>query len=93
MLVVQQKGLPAWHQYQEVSLIVWNCKLSLYLFVLFMRSDFRKLQRDFPEANASRMIAQSRDLGEWCNDIMGSSERWSLERLVMFIVSDSEVKL
>lgn len=55
---------------------------------MFMRSDFRKLQRDFPEANASRMIAQSRDLGEWCNEIIGSSERWSLERLVMFIVRE-----
>lgn len=54
---------------------------------IFGFSDFRKLQRDFPEVSAQRMIENSKDLGVWCNRIINSSGVWSLARLVAFIVS------
>lgn len=55
---------------------------------IFGFSDFRKLQRDFPEVSAQRMIENSKDLGVWCNRIINSSGVWSLARLVAFIVSE-----
>lgn len=50
-----------------------------------IKNDFRKLQRDFPEANSDVMIEKCRDLGVWCNSILDTSGRWSLERLVQEI--------
>ncbi|XP_055529952.1 3'-5' exonuclease isoform X2 [Wyeomyia smithii] len=48
-----------------------------------VKNDFRKLARDFPEANAETMIGQCVDLGQWYNRIHGSSGLWSMERLVL----------
>ncbi|XP_058444579.1 3'-5' exonuclease [Malaya genurostris] len=48
-----------------------------------VKNDFRKLARHFPEANADTMIAQCIDLGQWYNQIHGSTGLWSMERLVL----------
>ncbi|XP_065083328.1 3'-5' exonuclease [Ochlerotatus camptorhynchus] len=48
-----------------------------------VKNDFRKLARDFPEANAELMIERCVDLGGWYNRIHGSSGVWSMERLVL----------
>lgn len=48
-----------------------------------VKNDFRKLARDFPEANAEKMIEQCVDLGQWYNRIHGSTGIWSMERLVL----------
>ncbi|XP_058832557.1 3'-5' exonuclease [Topomyia yanbarensis] len=48
-----------------------------------VKNDFRKLARDFPEANADTMIGQCVDLGQWYNQIHGSAGLWSMERLVL----------
>lgn len=48
-----------------------------------VKNDFRKLARDFPEANAERMIEQCVDLGQWYNRIHGTTGIWSMERLVL----------
>lgn len=50
-----------------------------------IKNDFRKLERDFPEAKAEVMIEQCVDLGVWCNEVCETGGRWSLERLVSFI--------
>lgn len=52
-----------------------------------IKNDFRKLARDFPVVNADKLMNNHKDLGNWCNEICDTSGRWSLERLVMFIVS------
>lgn len=57
-----------------------------YTFVSLC-SDFRKLARDFPEVDAEPLVAQCKDLGVWCNAVMGTGGRWSMERLVEYIVS------
>lgn len=51
-----------------------------------IKNDCRKLSRDFPEANGDKMIERCRDLGVWSNDVLDTSGRWSLERLVSEIV-------
>lgn len=51
-----------------------------------IKNDCRKLQRDFPEANSDKMIERCRDLGVWSIDVLDTSGRWSLERLVQEIV-------
>ncbi|XP_062538598.1 3'-5' exonuclease [Armigeres subalbatus] len=48
-----------------------------------VKNDFRKLARDFPEANADQMIEKCVDLGAWYNRIHGSTGLWSMERLVL----------
>ncbi|XP_053682037.1 3'-5' exonuclease [Sabethes cyaneus] len=48
-----------------------------------VKNDFRKLARDFPEADAETMIGQCADLGQWYNRIHGSTGVWSMERLVL----------
>lgn len=50
-------------------------------------SDCRKLERDFPEVNAQKMIDQCIDLGVYCNDVWNTGGRWSMERLVWHVVS------
>ncbi|XP_052900670.1 3'-5' exonuclease [Anopheles moucheti] len=47
-----------------------------------IKNDFRKLARDFPEVNADRLIARCVELGQWYNELNGSTGRWSLARLV-----------
>uniref|UniRef100_A0A182W4L3 3'-5' exonuclease n=1 Tax=Anopheles minimus TaxID=112268 RepID=A0A182W4L3_9DIPT len=47
-----------------------------------IKNDFRKLARDFPEVDADRLIARCVDLGQWYNQLNGSTLRWSLARLV-----------
>lgn len=61
--------------------------LLFLLTVIYHNSDCRKLQRDFPTVDSQRMIDQCKDLGVWCNFVMRTSGRWSMERLVMHIVS------
>ncbi|XP_030369869.1 Werner Syndrome-like exonuclease [Scaptodrosophila lebanonensis] len=51
-----------------------------------IKSDFRKLQRDFPEVSAEPLIEKCVDLGVWCNEVCETGGRWSLERLANFIV-------
>lgn len=51
-----------------------------------IKNDCRKLSRDFPEANGDQMIERCRDLGVWSNDVLDTSGRWSLERLVSEVV-------
>lgn len=51
-----------------------------------MYSDLRKLQRDYPEVDAQRMIDRCVDLGPWCNEVCNTGGRWSMERLVMYLV-------
>lgn len=53
----------------------------------FYYSDFRKLNRDFPDVNVDKMIEQCVDLGVWCKNIYRSSGRYSMARLVEQIVS------
>lgn len=48
-----------------------------------VKNDFRKLARDFPEANADALIERCVDLGGWYNRIHGSCGVWSMERLVL----------
>ncbi|XP_021713401.1 Werner Syndrome-like exonuclease [Aedes aegypti] len=48
-----------------------------------VKNDFRKLARDFPEANADLLIERCVDLGGWYNRIHGSCGVWSMERLVL----------
>ncbi|XP_017084650.2 Werner Syndrome-like exonuclease [Drosophila eugracilis] len=50
-----------------------------------IKSDFRKLARDFPEVSAEPLIEKCVDLGVWCNEICETGGRWSLERLTNFI--------
>lgn len=38
------------------------------------------------------MIDQCIDLGVWCNEVIGSSGRWSMARLVVHIVCDKHKK-
>jgi werner syndrome-like exonuclease len=52
-----------------------------------IKNDFRKLQRDFPEVNSQALIDQCIDLGPYCNSICSTSGRWSMERLVAYVVS------
>lgn len=54
---------------------------------LYLYSDFRKLERDFKEVNSQLLIDHCRDLGVWCNEVINSSGRWSMARLVRHIVS------
>ncbi|XP_036344583.1 Werner Syndrome-like exonuclease [Rhagoletis pomonella] len=51
-----------------------------------IKSDFRKLARDFPEVNADHLIEKCIDLGVWCNEVCQTGGRWSLERLANYIV-------
>ncbi|XP_067627210.1 3'-5' exonuclease [Eurosta solidaginis] len=51
-----------------------------------IKSDFRKLARDFPEVNADELIEKCIDLGVWCNKVCQTGGRWSLERLANYIV-------
>ncbi|XP_055372930.1 3'-5' exonuclease [Condylostylus longicornis] len=50
-----------------------------------IKNDFRKLQRDFPDTNADKLIENCIDLAAMCNEIKNTSGRWSLERLVNYI--------
>lgn len=54
---------------------------------LFAYSDLRKLQRDYPAVDSQRMIDSCTDLGPWCNSVCNTGGRWSMERLVMYLVS------
>lgn len=63
-------------------LFYFICNKYVYIF----DSDFRKLQRDF-NINVEPMIANCIDLGVWYNDVVSTSGRWSLARLVAEIVS------
>lgn len=49
-------------------------------------SDCRKLERDFPEVSGQKMIDQCVDLGVYCNSVMNTGGRWSMERLVWYLV-------
>lgn len=49
-------------------------------------SDCRKLERDFPEVNGQKMVDQCVDLGVYCNSVMNTGGRWSMERLVWYLV-------
>lgn len=51
-----------------------------------IKNDFRKLERDFPEAKSQEMIDRCIDLGPWTNSILDTSGRWSLENLVKEVV-------
>lgn len=53
----------------------------------FAHSDLRKLQRDYPEVDSQRPIDRCTDLGVWCNEVCNTGGRWSMERLVMYLVS------
>lgn len=55
--------------------------------IIYVFSDFRKLERDFPTVKSQTMVDQCVDLGVWCNDVTNSGGRWSMENLVRFIVS------
>lgn len=55
--------------------------------VLLFYSDFRKLERDFPEVSVQKMIDQCVDLGVYCNSVMNTGGRWSMANLVSYIVS------
>lgn len=50
-------------------------------------SDCRKLERDFPEVTSQKMVDQCIDLGAYCNAVMNTGGRWSMERLVWYLVS------
>lgn len=45
------------------------------------------MERDFPEINSQKMVDQCIDLGVYCNKIMNTGGRWSMERLVWYLVS------
>ncbi|XP_049288365.1 Werner Syndrome-like exonuclease [Anopheles funestus] len=47
-----------------------------------IKNDFRKLARDFPEVDADRLIERCVELGQWYNQLNGSTVRWSLAGLV-----------
>lgn len=47
------------------------------------------MERDFPEVKVQKMIDQCRDLGPFCNEVMGTGGRWSMANLVSYIVSVS----
>nr|XP_036677907.1 Werner Syndrome-like exonuclease [Drosophila suzukii] len=57
-----------------------------------IKSDFRKLARDFPEVSAEPLIEKCVDLGVWCNEVCETGGRWSLERLTNFIAKKSQDK-
>lgn len=68
------------------KLSVYFLRKALNICFLFVYSDFRKLQRDYPAVDSQKMIDRCRDLGVWCNEVMNTGGRWSMERLVMHIV-------
>jgi werner syndrome-like exonuclease len=51
-----------------------------------IKNDFRKLQRDFPEVDSQELIDRCVDLGVYCNQVCSTSGRWSMERLVAYVV-------
>jgi werner syndrome-like exonuclease len=53
-----------------------------------IKNDFRKLQRDFPEVDSQELIDRCVDLGVYCNQVCSTSGRWSMERLVAYVVSE-----
>lgn len=55
-------------------------------FFLIKISDCRKLERDFPEVTSQKMVDQCVDLGVYCNEVMNTGGRWSMERLVWYLV-------
>ncbi|XP_053950618.1 3'-5' exonuclease [Anastrepha ludens] len=54
-----------------------------------IKSDFRKLARDFPEVNADHLIEKCIDLGVWCNQVCQTGGRWSLDRLANYVVNQA----
>lgn len=50
-----------------------------------IKNDFRKLERDFPAVKVEKMIGQCVELSTYCNAVMNTGGRWSMERLVWFI--------
>lgn len=55
--------------------------------MIHQHSDLRKLQRDYPVVDSQRLVDQCRDLGVWNNAVCNTGGRWSMERLVMYLVS------
>lgn len=71
----------------NIKKLVRNSYGKLNIFNDLFYSDFRKLERDFPEVKVQKMIDQCLDLGVWCNSVLDTSGRWSMERLVRQIVN------
>lgn len=59
--------------------------------IIIKISDCRKLERDFPEVTSQKMVDQCVDLGVYCNEVMNTGGRWSMERLVWYLVRISIV--